>query len=70
MPEGPGADLLEVVERLTEISSAMMGLNDHTGFGGGSSGSEAGTSLAQLGRIDLRGPAGCQCGSRLVNHQV
>ena len=50
MPEGPGVDLLEVVERLMEISSAMMGSNDHTGFRGGSSGSEAGTSFGTVGK--------------------
>jgi len=50
MPEGPGVDLLEVVERLMVISSAVMGAKSGTGLGAGSSGSAAGTGLGTVGK--------------------
>jgi len=50
MPEGPRADLLEVVERLTVISSTVIGAKSRTGLGAGSSGSAAGTGLGTVGK--------------------
>jgi len=50
MPEGPGADLLDVQERLRETSSSDMGAKSRGGRGAGSEGSESGTGFGTMGK--------------------
>ena len=47
---GPGTDLFEVVERCWVTSSSVIGAKEHGGRGGGSSGSDTGTSLGTIGK--------------------
>jgi len=50
MPEGPGADLLDVLERLNDTSSSVMGVKVRGGRGPGSSGWEGRTGFGTVGK--------------------
>ena len=50
IPEGPGADLLDMQERLRETSSSEMGAKSRGGSGAGSEGSESGTGFRTIGK--------------------
>jgi len=53
IPDGPGADLLEVHTRLQETSSSVIGSKPQGGRGAGSSGSESGMGLGTVGKKRL-----------------